>query len=34
MDTPTTHHPRGHGDHMNYQKRGNYTPTLELGDAA
>ncbi|MGB4101226.1 MAG: hypothetical protein WBK91_04900 [Alphaproteobacteria bacterium] len=21
MDTPTTHHPRGHGDHMNYQKR-------------
>ena len=34
MDTPTTHHPRGHGDHMNFRKRHNYTTRLEAGHAA
>lgn len=34
MATPTTHHPRGHGDHMNFRKRHNYTARLEASHAA
>ena len=33
MGTPTTHHPRSYGDHMDYQKRNNYTPLMGFAHA-